>query len=98
MQCYLTWNLTPASDLRSGTAAVGSAQVTLRDKAGAPVASADFYYERGRVVFFVGGSPHYLDYVQSADERKRRQLKALGYRVVVVEAAAIEKGLNDRVG
>ncbi|OPZ07726.1 MAG: hypothetical protein BWZ07_03266 [Alphaproteobacteria bacterium ADurb.BinA280] len=71
------------------------AQVTLRDKEGTPVASADFYYERGRIVVFVDGSPHYLDYVQSADERKRRQLKALGYRVVVIEAAAIEKGLNE---
>ena len=71
------------------------AQAILRDKAGAPIASADFYYERGRVVVFVDGSPHYLDYVQSADERKRRQLKALGYRVVVIEAAAMEKGLHE---
>ncbi len=71
------------------------AQVTLRDKEGVPVASADFYYERGRIVVFVDGSPHYLDYVQSADAHKRQRLKALGYRVVVIDAAAIEKGLHE---
>ena len=52
------------------------------------------YYERGRVVVFVDGSPHYLDYVQASDARKRRQLKALNYRVVVVKADAVDDGLR----
>ena len=47
------------------------------------------------------GSPHHCDYIQAADERKRRRLKALGYRIVVVKAEDPEEGLSDlaaRVG
>jgi len=49
----------------------------------------------------VDGSPHHQDYVQAADERKRRRLQALGYRVVVVKAEDSTTGLSDlaaRVG
>ncbi len=59
-----------------------------------PLAIADFFYEP-RIVVFVDGSPHYRDYVQEADRRKRRRLKALGYRVVVVRAGKSEAGLAD---
>jgi very-short-patch-repair endonuclease len=77
------------------------AQQTLYDREGSPLAVADFYYERGRVVLFVDGSPHHQDYVQEADERKRRRLKALGYRIAVVQGDAPDAGLGDlaaRVG
>ncbi|HNT74631.1 MAG TPA: DEAD/DEAH box helicase [Anaerolineae bacterium] len=70
------------------------AQTTLYDRDGSPIAIADFYYERGRIVVFVDGSPHHQDYVQAADARKRRQLKALNYRVVVVKAEVADAGLD----
>ncbi|MGC9346933.1 MAG: DEAD/DEAH box helicase [Anaerolineae bacterium] len=59
-----------------------------------PLVIADFYYEP-RIVVFVDGSPHYRDYVQAADARKRRRLKALGYRVVVVRAEDPDTGLDE---
>jgi very-short-patch-repair endonuclease len=62
------------------------------------LAVADLAYRRGRVVVFVDGSPHYRDYVRAADERKRRRLKALGYRIVVVRADDPEAGLDDLAG
>jgi very-short-patch-repair endonuclease len=48
------------------------------------VASADFFYEPKRLAVFVDGPPHDKDYIASADEEKRRRLKALGYRVLVI--------------
>jgi len=69
------------------------AQETLYDRDGSPLAVADFYYQRGRVVVFVDGSPHYRDYVQAADERKRRRLKALGYRILTVAGDGLEEAL-----
>jgi len=60
----------------------------------APIATVDFFYAP-RILVFVDGSPHYRDYVQAADEHKRRRLKALGYRVVVVRAEDPEAGLSD---
>jgi len=65
-----------------------------------PIATVDFFYAP-RILVFVDGSPHYRDYIQAADTRKRRRLKALGYRVVVVMAENPEAGLSDlaaRVG
>ena len=62
-----------------------------------PIATADFFYAP-RILVFVDGSPHYRDYVQAADDRKRRRLKALGYRVVVVRAEEPEAGLDDLTG
>lgn len=46
----------------------------------------------------VDGSPHYLDYVEAADERKRRRLKALGYRVVVIRGEDLAGGLEELAG
>ena len=57
-----------------------------------PIAIADFFYEP-RVLVFVDGSPHYRDYVETADESKRRRLKAKGYRIVAV--TDIEGGLAE---
>ncbi|UCC62382.1 MAG: DUF1998 domain-containing protein, partial [Anaerolineae bacterium] len=72
-----------------------AAQETLYDRDGGPLAVTDFYYRRGRVVVLVDGSPHYRDYIQAADDRKRRRLKALGYRVVVVRGEDLQAGLDD---
>jgi hypothetical protein len=69
------------------------AQKTLYD-GDAPVAIADFYYEP-RIVVFVDGSPHHRDYVQAADDWKRRRLKARGYRIVVIRGEEMEEGLED---
>jgi len=57
-----------------------------------PLASVDFYYEP-RIVVFVDGSPHHRDYVAAADERKRRRLKALGYRILAVAGDGLEEAL-----
>ena len=58
-----------------------------------PLASVDFYYQP-RIVVFVDGSPHHRDYVAAADERKRRRLKALGYRILVIAGDALEEALT----
>ncbi len=59
-----------------------------------PIAIADFFYEP-RIVVFVDGSPHHQDYVQAADDWKRRRLVARGYRIVVVRGEEMEAGLSD---
>lgn len=71
-----------------------SAQTTIFDTDGAPLAIADFLY-KPRFVVFVDGSPHHRDYVQIADERKRRRLKALGYRVVVVRGEYLTEDVTN---
>ena len=75
-----------------------AAQEIICDTDGGPLAIADFYYPRRRAVVFVDGSPHHLDYVQTADDRKRRRLKALGHRVVVMRGKELEAGLGDLAG
>jgi hypothetical protein len=66
---------------------------------GAPLASADFFYQP-KVVVFVDGSPHYLDYIQTADERKRNRLRAMGYRVLVMRSGSDDElsKLRGRIG
>jgi hypothetical protein len=41
----------------------------------------------------VDGSPHYRDHVETADESKRRRLKAKGYRIVAI--TDIDEGLAE---
>lgn len=86
--------------------AIHSANLRLPDSAqrviyddGVPLASADFFYQP-KVVVFVDGSPHYQDFVQAADERKRRRLNALGYRIVVLQSgnAAELDELSKKIG
>jgi superfamily II DNA or RNA helicase len=72
-----------------------AAQETLYDRDGSPLAVVDFFYRRGRIAVFVDGSPHHRDYVQAADEQKRRRLRALGYRIVVARGEEPETGLHD---
>lgn len=69
------------------------AQRTLYDS-DEPIAIADFFYEP-RIAVFVDGSPHHQDYVQAADDWKRRRLTARGYRIVVVRGEELEDGLSD---
>ncbi len=69
------------------------AQTTIYD-GDAPLAIADFTYDP-RIVVFVDGSPHHQDYVRAADQRKRRRLKALGYRIVVIDGDDPAPGLDD---
>jgi superfamily II DNA or RNA helicase len=59
-----------------------------------PLAIADFFYAP-KLVVFVDGSPHYRQYVVDADARKRRRLRALGYRPVVVRADGVDAGLDE---
>jgi hypothetical protein len=51
-----------------------------------PVAKPDFFYERAgsSVTVFVDGPAHEKDYVKEDDERKRKRLKRMGYRVIPV--------------
>ena len=68
-------------------------QKVIYDNDDVPVASADFYYNP-KIVVFVDGSPHYLDYVQAGDEAKRRKLLSLGYRIFIIKGEDIEEGLS----
>lgn len=70
------------------------AQRALYDGDDVPVASADFYYGTKRLVVFVDGPPHDKDYVASADEEKRKKLKALGYRVLAIRHDHTDEDLH----
>ncbi|MBC8509108.1 MAG: DUF1998 domain-containing protein, partial [Chloroflexi bacterium] len=69
------------------------AQKLIYDDDGVPIASADFFYEP-KVIVFVDGSPHHLDYVQVGDTEKRKKLRALGFRSVVIQGSNIIDGLS----
>jgi len=69
-------------------------QKIIYDNDGNPIASADFFYTP-KLLIFVDGSVHHLDYVQAGDEQKRRTLRSLGYRMVVIKVEEIETGLAE---
>jgi very-short-patch-repair endonuclease len=46
-----------------------------------PIAQADFFFTKKNIVLFIDGEPHNKEYVIKADEKKRRELANLGYRV-----------------
>lgn len=46
-------------------------------------------------IVFVDGSPHYQDFVKAGDEEKRRKLKALGYRLTIIDENTLDEGLKD---
>ena len=48
-----------------------------------PIAQADFFYEP-KLVVFVDGPPHEKVSVKESDKRKRKELKRLGYRILVI--------------
>ena len=58
-----------------------------------PVAVTDFFYAP-RILVFIDGSPHYRDYVEAADDRKRKRLKALGYRILAVTGGEVAEELS----
>lgn len=70
------------------------AQKTIYNNDNAPIAIADLFY-KPKLVVFVDGSVHYLDYVRAGDDAKRRELRAMGYRIVVIKVDAIEEGLSE---
>ncbi|MBM4467887.1 MAG: DUF1998 domain-containing protein, partial [Chloroflexi bacterium] len=59
-----------------------------------PIATSDFFYAP-RLLIFVDGSPHYREYVQAADERQRRRLRALGYRILAITPEDIAERLEE---
>lgn len=77
---------------RRGLPLPDDAQVTIFEGDN-PIASADFFY-RPKILVFVDGSPHFLDYVKAADETKRKRLKAKGYRIVPIEAGKVNERLQ----
>ncbi len=66
----------------------------ISDSDGNPVAEADLTWS-GKIVCFIDGSPHQLQHVQHDDKAKRRRLKALGYKIVVINALDPAPGIDD---
>ncbi|NJO91530.1 MAG: DUF1998 domain-containing protein [Chloroflexia bacterium] len=62
-------------------------------KDGEPIAEADLYYDN-KVCVFIDGPDHDKDYVKVDDERKRKKLKSLGYKVIIIHHANIESGIE----
>ncbi len=69
-------------------------QKTIYDNEGIPLANADFFYAP-KVIVFVDGSPHHLDYVRLSDEVKRKKLKGKGYRIVVIKGEDVDGGIDE---
>jgi ribosomal protein L37AE/L43A len=67
------------------------AQKLLSDK-GEPIAQADFFYKPNTVVF-VDGPDHDKDYVRVDDEKKRKKLKGLGYKIRVIKKIDDVRGI-----
>lgn len=66
----------------------------IRRADGSPVTEADLFFEPNLVVW-VQGTPHAKAYVAQRDERLRRELKGLGYRLVEVWGDRINEGLRE---
>jgi SOS-response transcriptional repressor LexA len=58
------------------------------------VSEADVFYEPN-VVVWVQGAPHGEPYSASRDDRRRRELKGLGYRLVEIWWDRVDEGLRD---
>ncbi len=72
-----------------------AAQKTIYDStAGYPIATCDFFYEP-KMLVFVDGSVHYLDFIQAADDYKRKRLRERGYRIVVINVDNLDAGMED---
>jgi superfamily II DNA/RNA helicase/rubrerythrin len=59
------------------------AQKLISEK-GEPVAQADFFYKPNTIIF-VDGPAHSNDYVKIDDDKKRKRLKGLGYRISIIK-------------
>ncbi len=68
------------------------AQKIIYDK-NKPVAKADFFF-KPNIVLFVDGPDHDKDYIKEDDERKRNELKGLGYRIFAIKTVKEVEGLK----
>ena len=59
------------------------------------VAKTDFYYRSFNIALFVDGPPHDQDYVKKDDEKKRKELKALGYRIFSIHHSDVNWGISE---
>ena len=59
-----------------------------------PIAKADFFYKSKNIVVFVDGEAHENDYVSLDDERRRKVLESLGYRIFSVHYSNTEDGMG----
>jgi ATP-dependent helicase YprA (DUF1998 family) len=57
------------------------------------IAEADLFYEP-KISVFVDGPDHDMEHIKLDDERKRSKLKKLGYKLVIVHHAEIQKGIK----
>ena len=69
------------------------ANKTIFDK-NTPIAQADFFFAKKNIVLFIDGGPHGKDYVIKADEKKRRELMNLGYRVHSIHYSRAEEDMQ----
>lgn len=58
-----------------------------------PIAEADLFYNP-KICVFIDGPDHDKEHIKLDDERKRTKLKKLGYKVVVIHHANIQKGIE----
>jgi len=61
---------------------------------GVPVTEADLFY-KPNVVVWIQGTPHGKRYVATRDERLRRELKGLGYRLAELWWNRVDEGLRE---
>ena len=80
--------------LRSSCPLPSGQHQVICDTDGAPIAEADLTWS-GKIVCFIDGAPHRLEHVKRDDEKKRRRLKALGYKVASIDADAPEAGIAE---
>jgi hypothetical protein len=59
-----------------------------------PIAQSDFYYSKRNILLFIDGEPHSKDYVIKTDDKKRRELKNLGYRVYSIHYSRLEDDMQ----
>lgn len=80
--------------LKEQNARIPSEIYKVISKDGEPIAEADFYYEP-KICVFIDGPDHDKDYVKLDDEKKRLKLKKLGYKVLSVHHAALDRGISE---
>lgn len=80
--------------LKGQNARIPSEIYKVISKDGEPIAEADFYYEP-KICVFIDGPDHDKDYVKVDDEKKRLKLKKLGYKVLSVHHAALDRGISE---
>ena len=69
------------------------AQKTIFDK-DKPIAQADFFYSNKKIIVFIDGHPHSLDYVHKMDEEKRKVLKGMSFIIHSINGLTIDSDLE----